>query len=244
MAWGTASLTSARQSGSRAHVPSWRWIAMAMAAALLLECFGWAMFPLRAWLVASHEFFHALAGWLTGGVVESIQARSMEGVTYTSGGFYPFISCAGYVGSGMMGAACLRWCAEPKMRISFMVFCTFLGAALVAKGKFGDGYAWGMACALAVDALALWGAWTAKGRWAPFVMALAGCLFLSTGFEDVRTLLIYATGRTDAGLLARHWGLPFLAWPIALCYAIVMAAMWWWALASLARDVHRGDARP
>lgn len=238
MKWSAKWLWEPATGRALAPAPSWRWVLAAGVAAIALEAAGWAMLPAKAWLVASHEFFHALAGWATGASVESIQAESMQGATFTRGGWYPVISCAGYLGCGALGAACLRYCARPAMRWGFQAFCAGLALALVAKGSYSNGYALGMAEALCVDALALW---AARRAWAPFALALCGCLFLSMGFDDARALLFDATSRTDAGLLALHLGLPFLAWPIALGYAACMAGFWWWAVKGLVRDARSGS---
>ena len=236
---GYASPSLASNAGRVA--PSLKWVALAALAAILMESVGFGMLPIKAWLTSSHELFHAMAGWLTGGVVESIQADGEHGgVTYTRGGIYPIISCAGYLGCGGFGALCLRYSGRPAMRAAFMAFCVALPLALLVKGRFiQGGYGVGMAEALAVDALALW---AARSRWSQFVLALSGCLFLSMGLDDLRVLLVYATDQTDAGLLARWMGLPFLAWPIALAYAGAMLAMWFWAFRGLARDM-RGSPR-
>jgi hypothetical protein len=238
MEWEIKSLWApAKNATSERHAPSWRWVVAAALVAVALEASGWGMLPAKAWLVASHEFFHALAGWLTGASVESIQAESMQGVTFTRGGWYPVISCAGYLGSGLFGALCLRYCARPAMRWGMQGFCACLAFALIIKGGYSGGYAFGMIQALVVDALVFW---TARRAWAPFALALCGCLFLSLGFDDVKVLLFYATAETDAGLLARHFGMLFLAWPIALAYASAMAGFWWWAVKGLARDAKLG----
>lgn len=237
--WGSksgglaASKPLVRAAPGKAAGPGIKWVLLAAAAAMALEASGFAMLPLKAWMVCSHEFFHALAGWLTGGQVQSLRADGEHGgVTYTSGGIYPLISCAGYLGCGLFGAACLRFSSSRGMALAFQAFCAALAAALVAKGSWTTGYGWGMAQALGVDALALLAARRGKAQ---FVLALCGCLFLAMGFDDVRVLLFYATSQTDAGLLARWMGMPFLAWPIALGYACAMAAMWWWAVKGLAK---------
>lgn len=213
--------------------PAMRWILAGAVASLAMEASGVGMAPFRAWLVGAHEFFHALAGWLTGASVESIRVDSMHGLTMTRGGWYPFISCAGYLGSGAFGAFCLRYCARESMRIVFMAFCACLAAALAIKGNSGGEYGAGIFIAGALDILALW---AAKSRFAPFVLAFSGCLFMSLGFEDARVLLVYATSETDAGLLARWLGLPILAWPIALTYCAAMGAMWFWAAKGALKD--------
>ena len=212
--------------------PSAMWVGVAAAVALGLEFSGIGKYGIMGWLVATHEFFHAMAGWLTGGAVDSIRADGAHGgVTYTVGGFYPLISCAGYLGTGLFGALCLRYSGSKAMARTFQVFCIALAAGLVVKGKYMDGYGLGMVLALAMDALAFWAAGTLRYR---FVLALVGCLYLSMGFDDAKMLLVYGTRQTDAGLLARHIGMDFLALPIALFYSGSMAAMWWWAFRGMA----------
>lgn len=226
-----------RQERPELGTPSLGWVFLAAVAALGIEASGPMMVPIRAWLVGSHEFFHALAAWLTGASVESIRVDAMHGLTMTRGGLYPLISCAGYVGTGAFGALCLRYCGRVWMRYVFETFCVALGLALVFKSGFSPGFGFGLAWALGVDALALWVVRLVKG---PFLLALAGCLYLAFGLDDLRALLFYATSQTDAGLLARWMGLPALAWPIALAYGALMALMWFWAARGLAREAWAG----
>ena len=215
--------------------PSALWVIAAALVALGLELSGLAKYEIMNWLVATHEFFHALAGWLTGGSVESIRADGAHGgVTYTVGGFYPLISCAGYLGTGFLGAMCLRYSDSKNMAKIFQFFCVTLASALLIKGKYLDGYGLGMLWALAVDVLIFFIVRSSRYR---FVLALVGCLYLSMGFDDAKMLLIYGTDQTDAGLLANYLGMRFLALPIALGYAAAMAGMWFWAFKSLIKGV-------
>lgn len=214
--------------------PSMRWILLAGAFAVVIESTPVALAPIQAWLIAAHEFFHALAGWLTGASVDFIRVDTLHGLTSTRGGWYPVISCAGYIGCGAFGAACLRWCLRESMRWFFLTFCAVLGFALAIKGSLGDGYGHaGLFIALGIDAIVAAVAWT---RWAPFALALSGCLFMAMGLDDVKMLLFYGTRQTDAGLLAGWLGWEALAWPIALLYAAAMGWMWYWAARGLARE--------
>lgn len=213
--------------------PGWRFALAAALSAVVLEVLIWPLVPFRAWMVAHHEFFHALGTWATLGEVVSISAYSDHGVTLSRGGFYPIISMSGYLGCALYGAACLRWCAHASMRMAYfgggMVFCL----ALAWKAQWVGGAWLGLGLALSVEALALL---VVRTSWAPYALALSGCLFLSMGIDDVRVLLVQATSQTDAGLLARHLGMPFLAWPIALLYVGGMLAAWAWAARGLWRD--------
>jgi hypothetical protein len=187
-----------------------------------------------AWLTAFHEFFHALAAWITGGSALSIKTSGHEGgATITQGGFYPFISCAGYLGCGAFGAFCVRRCGARSARGVCAALCVAVAAALLAKGQWADGSWVGLWQALGVNAVALW---SLRSRHGSVALAYIGALFLASGLDDAAVLLVHATRETDAGLLARHLGMEFLAWPIALMYAAGMLLAWVWAARGLLRD--------
>lgn len=217
--------------------PGWGFALVAALAAVALEALSWPLYPLRSWMVAHHEFFHALGAWATLGEVVSISTYADHGATMSRGGFYPVVSMAGYLGCALYGAACLRWCARGTMRGAYLGLGGALCLALLWKGRFLDGGWLGAGVAVAIEALAL--LWV-RSKWAPYCLALSGCLFLGMGLDDLRALLVEATSRTDAGLLARHLGMPFLAWPIALAYAGGMCSAWAWAARGLWRDARAG----
>jgi hypothetical protein len=66
------------------------------------------VYPIKIFVVCLHELGHALAAWLTGGQVVSIQIFPDEGgLTTTSGGWPFIILSAGYVGSLLAGGVLL-----------------------------------------------------------------------------------------------------------------------------------------
>lgn len=217
--------------------PSVGWAFLASGFFLALWALGVPLGPVQAWLVGLHEFFHALAAIVTGGSVQLIQTSSDSGgATISSGGFYPVMSMAGYVGTGALGALCLRHCGSAWVRLALMAACVGLALALI----FFTRGAWsGALQALAVDVAVFW---LARSRAGSLATGCCGALLLSMGLTDARVLLIEATSRTDAGLLADWLGAPWLAWPIALGYVAAMAVLWIWALWGLARDARNAIA--
>lgn len=209
---------------------SLRWLLLAAALALATRGLGAWVAPLQCWLIACHELFHALAALATGGSVASIEARTTHGLTMTVGGIYPIISAAGYLGCAGVGAVLLRYCAREWAGGALCALCASLALSLLLKSAITLDWA----LAQAVNAI-IWLAWLRLNR--QFVLALVGTLFLSLCFDDMGSLLISMTSQTDAGLLARHWGAPFLAWPIALCYAGLAALFWAMSLRGLLREL-------
>lgn len=229
--WSRMAFEAKRRVRVAASSPSVGWAFLASGIVLALWAVDAPLGPVQAWLVGLHEFFHALAAIATGGSVELIQTSSDSGgSTISRGGFYPVMSMAGYVGTGALGAMCLRRCGSAWARLALMAACAGLALALVLLTRG----AWGGALqALAVDVAVFW---LVKSRAGALATGFCGALLLSMGLTDARVLLIEATSKTDAGLLADWLGAPWLAWPIALGYVAAMAALWIWALWGLARD--------
>lgn len=220
--WRSSASTSPLRAG-------WGSLLAGLGLALIARASGVLFFPLQGYLIASHEFFHALGGWLTGASVASIETHFTHGVTWTAGGWFPIISAAGYAGSALMGAALVRYCAHSAARWGMLAFCAALGAALLVKGQWSVG----MASALALN-LALAAA-LAKFK-APALLAFIGCLFCAGALDDMAVYLISMTRQTDAGILARHFGAEWLALPIAVVFALISLGAWAWAARGLIRQ--------
>lgn len=203
---------------------------IASAAALALWALDVPLGPVHAWLVGLHELFHAIAAVATGGSVEMIQTSSdAGGMTLSRGGIYPLISMSGYVGTGALGALCLRHCGSAWARAVLLGMCAALVAALLATTRSGWG---GAAQALGVSCVVFW---LVKGPAGALATGFCGALLLSMGLSDAR-VLVEAPSQTDAGLLAAWLGDPWLAWPIALGLMATMATLWCWALWGLSKD--------
>lgn len=196
------------------------WWLLAFAALTVVLWHSPVLFPLRSFVVLVHETGHALAALLTGGEVRHLVVRPDEsGEVLYSGGWPIVVASAGYVGTALLGSVLLaltRWPAAHRAAVGV------LGAVLVAMTlvyvPFGNPFGFGLG--LAWGALLLVLAWRRFPHLARVVDALAVmlCLYAVYDFADY---LIYDTGRTDAGILARYLGLPWLAWPIGLGWTAV-----------------------
>lgn len=222
-------MTLARRVSSRSLRAGWGPLLCALGLALLIRAAGALFLPIQGYLIAAHEVFHALGGWLTGASVASIDAGFTQGTTWTAGGWFPVISASGYVGSALMGAALTRYCAHSSARFGMIAFCALLAAALLWKGQ----WSLGVASALLINAALLVSLIKFKG---PILLAFLGCLFCAGALDDMAVYLFHMTRHTDAGILARHWGAEWLAFPIACGFALASLAAWALAARGLIRQ--------
>ena len=178
------------------------------------------MAPVDLYLVAWHESMHAVGAWLTGGSVHSIEVRSRDGVTWTSGGFFPLISMAGYIGTALWGAALLASARQPKLIWPMRIMTVTLPPVAML---LGNGISWSM-LAVIVIGVALFFAWRKFPR--PVTLVVSG-VFASESWRDVQIYLFSIPGKTDAGILAKYFGAQILTLPIALSMAILSVFIWW-----------------
>ena len=189
--------------------------------------------PFRVFVVLIHEFCHALASLATGGQVLEIRARLDEsGYTFSQGGFFPLISAAGYVGSAAIGAL-LIWASRLPQAQRFLVL--ILGGGSVAMIALytplgGLDFYLGLVIGVALVWIAL-----KSGRWSAAVGTWMGIMLCLYSLHDFRTDLWMYPEKTDAGLLARYWGLPALATPIALSWVLVSLSLMYRAMRHLVR---------
>lgn len=201
---------------------AWGSLAVGLILALAIRAVSIVITPIQSYLIAVHEVFHALGGWLTGARIESIEAGFTQGATWTAGGWFPVISIAGYAGCALLGAFLIRYCARPMARWALMSFCVVAGLALLVKGD----WSLGLICALAINAVLF----AALARYKqPALLAFMGCLFTAGAWDDMAVYLFHMTRHTDAGILARHLGAEWLAFPIAAGFAALSLAAWAWA---------------
>lgn len=191
------------------------WWLLAFSAATVVLWHSPVLFPLRAFVVLIHEAGHALATLATGGEVEELVVRPNEsGHVLSRGGWSLVIYSAGYVGTALLGSMLLALTRRPAAhRIAVAVLGVVLVVITVLYVPFAN--AFGFALGLAWGAALLVMAIKRFKYLARVVDALAVmlCLYAVYDFAD---FLIHDTGRTDAGLLAKHLGVPFLAYPIGL----------------------------
>lgn len=180
------------------------------------------MMPVDLYLIAWHESMHALGAWLTGGAVHSIEVRPRDGLTRTSGGWFPIISMAGYIGTSLWGSALLLTARRPKWIWPMHVLTVALPPLAMLLGN-GIGLSFIAVVVISVGLFFLWRKFPGP------VTLLVSALFASESWRDVQMYLFSIPGRTDAGILAKFLGLPLLTLPIALCMAVLSLLIWWTA---------------
>jgi hypothetical protein len=194
--------------------------------------------PFRVFVVLVHEMGHATAALLTGGSIVELRTNWDEsGHANTIGGFVPLISSAGYVGSAMLGSAIIYIGSWPIIhRISVAVVGgAALAASLLFSPLFSVDFLFGVASGLILLIVSIH-----FGRAARWLAAWIGVMLCLYSLYDFRTDLWENPSATDAGILAAYWGIPLLAYPIALVWAGFSIAVMGLAL----RSVDRGSSRP
>lgn len=185
-----------------------------------------------SWAVSIHEVAHGLAAIFTGGSISSLDVQWGHGLAITQGGWYPVVSMAGYVGTAIVGAIFFlasvhfwaRWLGLAFLMVAtvlLFIYASFSGAFFFAL--FANAV---VAACLFIDR---------KGGTASFFATM----LMYPQWSDVQQLLWYQPGKTDAGLLAQYFGMPWLAWPIAVVYTLGTVFVWFLVLRYL---LHRGAA--
>ena len=186
------------------------------------------IYPFRLFMVIVHEVCHAAAAIVTGGEVLEMKTHWDEsGHTLTIGGLFPVISAAGYVGSAVLGALLIRTGVLPQLQ-RFVLAA--IGAATMVMTMwytpFGDMDSFlGIFGGLLLLSMAIKSERASKAAATWFGIML--CLY---SLHDFRTDLWLYPEMTDAGILARHWGLPILAYPIALTWVLISVGLMYRAL--------------
>lgn len=180
------------------------------------------MAPVDLYLIAWHEGMHAVGAWITGGSVHNIEVRWRDGLTTTSGGFFPLIAMAGYIGTSLWGAGLLASARRPGLILPMRVLTVALPPLAMILGH-GIGFSLLAVSAISVGLFFVWRVFPSA------VTLVVSGLFASESWRDVEMYLFSIPGQTDAGILAKHLGLPFLTLPIALSMALMSVLIWWTA---------------
>ena len=189
------------------------------------------MVPVDLYLIAWHEAMHAAGAWLTGGSVHAIEVRWRDGLTLTSGGLFPLISMAGYIGTSLWGAGLLASVRRPPLIAPMRVITIALPPLAML---IGNGVSLSLLAVIAISA-GLFFAW--RRFPVPVTLVVSG-LFASESWRDVQMYLFSIPGKTDAGILAKYLGIELLTLPIALFMAVLSLLIWW--IAFRYAHVHAG----
>ena len=201
-------------------------IVATIATAASICLFFWdypVFFPLRILAVFLHEASHALAAILTGGTPIALAVNLDEsGHTLSQGGFFPFVAAAGYIGTAVIGAILIALGRNPRWQAAFV---TGLGILLLYLAfTVLRPWQWEFWVGLVFAGSWIWlnFAYRPVAQYFNLFMGSFLSIYALSDFRDFQ----YNVGATDAGILANSWGLPFLAWPIALIWmAIILAIM-------------------
>lgn len=178
----------------------------------LFLCESIFIYPIRLFLTLIHESFHGFAAVISGGDIIEITLNGLNGRIISSGGYYPFVSISGYIGSALLGALLIG--NKYKTFLMFIVF-GYVSFILLVYTKFS------------IEFFVLLGVIGLLGflKWKNFYIDHIGFIlgsFLAVGsFEDLKNYLFAIPSKTDSGLLANYWEMSFLTLPISIFIAVV-----------------------
>lgn len=197
--------------------------------------------PFRVFMVLVHEMSHAGAALATGGEVTQVRIHWNEsGHAVSRGGFVPLISSAGYVGAALLGALLIfaGSRAGPQRILLAGIGCLSVWMSARYTPFMDLDFIFGVASGALLLILAA--GFPRSARWMAAWLGVMLCLY---SLYDFRTDLWMHPERTDAGILARYWGLPFLAYPIAFCWAAISIYAMYLAMRAVERRGRRLDAQ-
>ena len=175
--------------------------------------------PFRVFVVWIHEMGHASMAIATGGEVEELRVRWNEsGHVISRGGIFPLISSAGYVGSAFLGALLIytgRWLGLQRILLG-LIGGLQIGMAVLYTPLWAFDFYFGVLCGLLLILITI-----LFDRLSHILATWIGIVLCLYSLYDFRTDLWMQTERTDAGILARHFGIEILAYPIAFVWAAI-----------------------
>ena len=175
--------------------------------------------PFRVFVVWIHEMGHASMAIATGGEVEELRVRWNEsGHVISRGGIFPIISSAGYVGSAFLGALLIytgRWLGLQRILLG-LIGGLQIGMAVLYTPFWAFDFYFGVLCGLLLILITI-----LFDRLSHILATWIGIVLCLYSLYDFRTDLWMQTERTDAGILARHFGIEILAYPIAFVWAAI-----------------------
>ena len=199
--------------------------------------------PFRVFVVWIHEMGHASMAIATGGEVEELRVRWNEsGHVITQGGIFPLISSAGYVGAAFLGALLIytgRWLGTQRLLLG-LVGALQIGMAILYTPFWTIGFYFGVLCGLILIVVTI-----LFDRLSHILATWLGIVLCLYSLYDFRTDLWMQTERTDAGILARYFGIEILAYPIAFVWAAISIYAMFKAMQGLIRHkIQNGTEEP
>lgn len=197
--------------------------------------------PFRVFVVLIHEMGHAAATLITGGEVLEVRINWDEsGHAKSRGGIFPIIASAGYVGSAFLGAFFIYVSSWPLLQRILLagVGGLAIGMAVRYTPFVSIDFLFGLASGFLLVVSAV--LFPRVVRWVATWVGVMLCLY---SLYDFRTDLWQYAERTDAGILARHWDAPVLAYPIALVWALISIYAMYRSMKAVVRRGRMREAR-
>lgn len=208
--------------------------ALATLALSFIPYAGFVTYPLRILVTFIHEGSHALATFLTGGMVLGLGVSSDgSGLTLSRGGVGFIISSAGYLGATLYGAVLLQFLrkgADPRKLLLVTGVAVAIMGLLCVGGMlhFMQGSVFGLVCAGILAPALLFGAAKLPREGAGFVAGLIGVQCVLNALFDLRTLfMLSATSgtHTDAMNMQRYTLIPAIVWA-TLWIVMALGILW------------------
>lgn len=214
----------------RTHLNILLWV-VDLGAKIISAVLGFAVNGITVWSIALHEMSHGFAACITGGSIVSIEVQWTNGLALTQGGWYPVISISGYLGTALFGA--LLFLASVHLWARWLTM--FMLVATTVLLLYYSNWTIALGMAIAINAIVMVCLLWLHNAWSPSFFAL---LLLYPYWQDLQSLVWYQPEKTDAGLLAAHWGLPWLAWPIAIVYGLGTIIIWYFCIRHVLRSLN------
>jgi hypothetical protein len=189
--------------------------------------------PFKTFYVALHESFHGLATILSGGAIISMNLQSNSGHLISSGGFFPFISAAGYLGTSISGSLLILFTLKGfhQFFLSFIALLTCFISFLYSDSYFSFSFF----ISILISFFILFFTW--KFNFHKHLAIFLGTFFSIGSFQDIRTYFFSSlSSQTDAGILARYFGFDFLTLPIAFSFAFISLFIWFISIRSILKS--------
>ncbi len=185
------------------------------------------LWPLKILVVLFHELGHAMAAWLTGGVVYEIGLSPYQGGHTLSGGGIRLITLnAGYFGSLMAGVALLWASAKPKTAVRAtraLTVLVLLIAVFYVRPLLQFAQLFTVVVGLALGLLSRYGSADVTAT----VLRFLGVFSVMYALWDIRDDVFLGSPNSisDAAMLAQHTGIPAPIWG-SLWVAAGLTVLW------------------
>jgi hypothetical protein len=173
-----------------------------------------AAYPLKIFVVLLHELSHAIAVWLTGGIVDRITLDPLQGgATFARGGSAFIALSAGYLGSLLWGCGLVVVAHLKKVHAGWVMAA--IGALVLELTLLYLTGLFAVAFGLFFGVALLGAAWKLPELWnrrSVLVLGMTSCLY---AVLDIKSdVLDRPTLPSDAAMLADLTGWPTLFWGV------------------------------